>query len=328
MYLKSFSIGFLIVMMMISVNGQTLTPAQLAHAEHAHLGHGYQKSPGEATSDNDQKGGTPRKGVEFFIQRSNRISSEIDPEIFNRTSKKQTPSLYTIGCSDSRVPNGGVLGAEIGEIFSTRNIANRYDPSSSGSVSALDYAVESLEIPHLVVIGHEGCGGVEAALDLAIEEVENWSPPTSWTKQAEPGLINWLTPIKKTALRMLGKLYLQTIFQGDPIDPMASFLRSTQTNLTTKSVDRDDLLRRLIELNVREQVEQLVESSIVQKTWSAGKDLQIHGWVYDIRTGRTRVLETRRNPGETTNSSSSSSSGGGSSGSGNNSSTNCTTTRI
>jgi len=110
---------------------------------------------------------------------NNRIWSETklkdDPEYFERLSKGQSPPLLWIGCSDSRVPANEVIGAQPGEVFVHRNIANMVIHSDMNMLSVLDYAVNVLKVKHVIVCGHYGCGGVKAAMGSDhIGLIDNW----------------------------------------------------------------------------------------------------------------------------------------------------------
>ncbi|WP_396179174.1 carbonate dehydratase [Flavobacterium sp.] len=107
----------------------------------------------------------------------NWVASKIneDPEYFERLSKGQSPPLLWIGCSDSRVPANEVIGAQPGEVFVHRNIANMVVHSDMNMLSVLDYAVNVLKVKHVIVCGHYGCGGVKAALgNDSIGIIDNW----------------------------------------------------------------------------------------------------------------------------------------------------------
>lgn len=107
----------------------------------------------------------------------NWVASKIndDPEYFERLSKGQSPPLLWIGCSDSRVPANEVIGAQPGEVFVHRNIANMVVHSDMNMLSVLDYAVNVLKVQHVIVCGHYGCGGVKAALgNDSIGIIDNW----------------------------------------------------------------------------------------------------------------------------------------------------------
>lgn len=107
----------------------------------------------------------------------NWVKSKIDndPEYFERLAEGQAPPLLWIGCSDSRVPANEVIGAQPGEVFVHRNIANMVVHSDMNMLSVLDYAVNVLKVQHVIVCGHYGCGGVKAAMgNSSIGLIDNW----------------------------------------------------------------------------------------------------------------------------------------------------------
>lgn len=101
-----------------------------------------------------------------------------DPAYFDRHAQGQQPSFLYIGCSDSRVPSNEVTGTEPGELFVHRNIANLVLPSDLNAMSVLQYAVEVLDVKHVIVTGHYGCGGVKAAMGTqSYGLVDHWLGP-------------------------------------------------------------------------------------------------------------------------------------------------------
>jgi carbonic anhydrase len=113
-----------------------------------------------------------------------------DPDFFLRRAGKQEPHFLFIGCADSRVPLETLTGAVPGEMFVHRNIANQCVPTDLNLLSVLQYAVEVLDVEHVIVCGHHQCGGVKAAMG-----------------DANHGLVDfWLAGIRDSIQRHKGEL--------------------------------------------------------------------------------------------------------------------------
>ena len=100
---------------------------------------------------------------------------EKDPEFFLQLSKQQAPEYLWIGCSDSRVPANQIIDLAPGQVFVHRNIANVVVHTDLNCLSVIQFAVEVLEVKHIIVCGHYECAGIEAAIDgLEHGLIDNW----------------------------------------------------------------------------------------------------------------------------------------------------------
>jgi carbonic anhydrase len=124
--------------------------------------------------------------LEHLLENNRQWSGEIreqDPTFFPRLARQQSPEYLWIGCSDSRVSANTIVGLMPGEIFVHRNIANLVVHTDMNCLSVIQFAVDVLKVKHIIVSGHYGCGGVQAALDGNRHGL----------------IVNWLRHIKDTA---------------------------------------------------------------------------------------------------------------------------------
>ncbi len=98
-----------------------------------------------------------------------------DPQFFEKLAAQQSPEYLWIGCSDSRVPANQIVGLMPGEVFVHRNVANIVVHTDFNCLTVLQYAVEVLKVKHVLVVGHYGCGGIQAAYENADTGLaDNW----------------------------------------------------------------------------------------------------------------------------------------------------------
>lgn len=104
--------------------------------------------------------------IEIFENNKEWVKGKLQshPDFFKELSKGQQPDFLYIGCSDSRVQPAQLMGMDAGDVFVHRNIANVIDSTDNNVMSVVQYAVEHLKVKHIIVCGHYGCGGVEAAM--------------------------------------------------------------------------------------------------------------------------------------------------------------------
>ncbi len=143
----------------------------------------------------------------------------VRPDFFSRTAEVQEPEFLWIGCSDSRVPAEDVTGAEAGELFVHRNIANLVVHTDFNMLSVLQYAVQALKVKHVIVCGHYGCGGVKNAMtnkDLGLinkwlrhikdvyrmntRELETMPPGERFNRLVELNVAEQITNLAQTSL--------------------------------------------------------------------------------------------------------------------------------
>jgi len=187
---------------------------------------------------------------QIFENNRNWIASklDLDPSYFQDLSHGQSPKVLYIGCSDSRVTAEELMGAQPGEVFVHRNIANMVSNNDLSAMSVINYAVNHLKVNHIVVCGHYFCGGVKAAM-----------------QSADLGILNpWLRSIRD--VYRLHKDEMKDI------------------------VDEEEKYKRLVELNVQEQCVNVIKTADVQRAY-ADRKLQVHGWVFDIHSGKLIDLE-------------------------------------
>jgi len=170
-----------------------------------------------------------------------------ESEVFERLAEEgQNPKVLWIGCSDSRVVPELITGADPGELFDVRNIANIVPPAPTiacATGAAIEYAVLHLHVSHIVVCGHTDCGGIKA-----LE-----TPPSA---EAEPHIASWLE-LAKTA----------------------------RERVRARNLPPDEIYLETIKTNVLLQCENLRTYPCVVTAEGSG-EISIHAWLYDLQTGQ------------------------------------------
>ncbi|MDT7777621.1 MAG: carbonic anhydrase [Acidobacteriota bacterium] len=129
-----------------------------------------------------------------------------EPEFFRALARQQTPKYLWIGCSDSRVPSTQLVGLSAGEMFVHRNVANLVVHTDLNCLSVMQYAVDVLKVRHIIVCGHYGCGGVQAALAGArFGLIDNWLRHVQDVAEKHAAALA-RAPDEETRLRLLCEL--------------------------------------------------------------------------------------------------------------------------
>ncbi|MEQ0450523.1 carbonic anhydrase [Klebsiella sp. JB_Kp028] len=204
-----------------------------------------------------------------------------DPDYFEKWVDGQRPHSLWIGCSDSCVPAEVLTGSQPGELFVHRNIANMLDPADDNVMSVLQYALDYLEVERVVLCGHYGCGGVQAALSL----------PTLPLAQESSALARRIGQLRHTLHHEIAQI-------ADDCCVAASPGASTSTSASANAERSRHALDALVEANVRAQFAPLLESEPVQTVLASGRPLSLHGCVYDLASGHLTTLVEHLSPQE------------------------------
>jgi carbonic anhydrase len=186
--------------------------------------------------------------IEGLIREHRRFRERFDQdrEFFVRLAEEgQEPKMLWIGCSDSRVVPEQIVGANPGELFVVRNVANAVPPFGTGEAAvgtAVEYAVLHLHVPHIVVCGHTQCGGIKA--------LEN---PVDMAR--EPHIARWI-----------------------------ELARPARMQVEASGVAEEDRYLETVKANVLLQRENLRTYDCVREAIDNGQ-LTLHAWLYDLHTG-------------------------------------------
>ena len=189
-------------------------------------------------------------GNQRFL-RGESILSGVSREDLGKMARGQRPFAVILGCSDSRVSPETIFDCGLGELFVIRVAGNVYSPEIAGSIQ---YAGVHLKTPLLVVLGHEGCGAVGAALEAKYQDAR-----------------------ERSRLQLLLEEILPALERLDPALPPA------------------ERLTRAVELNVEHTLREIVDA-LEEKSLLAEGRVKIVGAVYDLETGRVRILDPASPP--------------------------------
>lgn len=202
-----------------------------------------------------------RRFRESYFQENRKLFQDL-------AAKGQAPKLLLIGCSDSRVDPGLIFGSQPGEMFTLRNVANLvppYSPDESfhGTSAAIEFAVRRLQVEHVVVLGHAGCGGVRALVEAA------QNPPPPEDNEHADFIGPWMSIARSARDRALAL----TLSAGKPID------------LATRICEQETVAISLANLMTFPWIRERV---------TAGQ-LQLHGWYFDLEGGELYRLDPLTN---------------------------------
>ena len=193
--------------------------------------------------------------ISSLLDGNRRFVTEVfdrERDYFSELVKHQRPTVLWIGCSDSRVPVNTITQTRPGEIFVHRNVGNIVATNDWNLSAVLEFSINHLQIPDIVICGHYGCGGI-AALDDTNDD-DRYIPI-------------WLNNAYKAKERVDEKL--------------------AGLHFRIEEKQRSDLI---VEENVRLQLEHLLDYPFVKHAMRQGK-LAIHGWVYDMATGDIKIVQ-------------------------------------
>ncbi len=191
-----------------------------------------------------------------------------DPHFFQNLSKGQSPSIFWIGCCDSRVIPTEIFNMSLGDFFIHTNIANQFHGDDINAMGALEYAVNNLGVSHVIVCGHTQCGGIQQAL-LGSKDL------------SEP-LQKWIAPIEELKF-FLGKDSEENSDGSSGKNSRQNFGESSDENSGESPIV-------LSEMNIKRQVEVISQCKLIKALWEKEKGPEIHGWLFQVETGLIKKI--------------------------------------
>lgn len=193
--------------------------------------------------------------IATLLDGNKRFVSEVfakEKDFYAELAGRQKPTVLWIGCSDSRVPVNTITQTRPGEVFVHRNVANVVATNDWNLSAVLEFSINHLQIPDVVVCGHYGCGGINA--------LEEDAPDDKYIPV-------WLINVYKAKERVDEKI-----------------------NSLHIDIPPEKRIQLIVEENVRLQLEHLQEYPFIRKAMQERK-VSIHGWVYDMNNGEIKVLQ-------------------------------------
>ncbi|KAK0184965.1 carbonic anhydrase [Armillaria mellea] len=188
----------------------------------------------------------------------------------------QHPEFMFLGCSDSRVSEGTIFDALPGMLFAERNIANQYSENDRNTNAVMSYAVESLGVQHIIVMGHQGCGGAAAAVGSP--------PPLPWDT-ADFAVQEWILPLRR-------------LYATSDRPEIVEYRNKYPDGDVPKPKLHDPVLRAMVEENVKHTVSNIARSELIEERYSNSTmtAVFIHGLVYDVENGEITNLDVSVGP--------------------------------
>jgi carbonic anhydrase len=168
-------------------------------------------------------------------------------------TKGQSPQVLFFACSDSRVAPELITGAEPGDLFVARNVANIVPPYGTGEIgvgAVVEYAILHLRVEHVVICGHTDCGGIRA-----LDHMPDWS--------REPHIARWI-----------------------------EHARPAQTKVEASGIPPEERHLATVRENVLLQLDHLRSYDPVRDGERAGA-LVLHGWVYHLESGEIEAYDAK-----------------------------------
>lgn len=188
----------------------------------------------------------------------------------------QRPQFMFLGCSDSRVSEGTIFNALPGTMFAEKNIANQYNENDKNANAIMSYAVVKLSVQHIIVMGHQGCGGVKAAIT---------SPLPLRCEPTNSAVQERIFPLRK-------------LYATSDRPEIVEHRNKYPAGGGPKPHLHAPVLRAMIEENVKHTVSNIARSQLIKERYSNSikAAVFIHGLVYDVENGEITNLDVSVGP--------------------------------